>query len=161
MTQDSLLRIHLGGLLLGISLLIAVLFYVIFPPERVARTLYFPGTTGTELSGERRLLPRVREDERALELLIEDVLLGPSRIDHSRVLPRGTRLDSLVLRDATVFIDLSEQAMLDSDEVHIGVETGLEALRRAIESNFRWIDDVVITIDGNVPFTPAYRPVGP
>ena len=160
MTNDSLLRLHLPGLLLILALLIALAFFLIFAPERVARTLFFPGTTTTELSGERRLIPRVREEERALELLVEELLLGPARISHSRLLPREARTRSVILRDDVLYVDLNAAAMLEHEEVHVDITTGLDAIRETILYNFRWLEEVILTIDRNVPFAPAYRDIG-
>lgn len=160
MTNDSLLRLHLPGLLLLLALLIALAFFLLLPPERVARTLFFPGTTTTELSGEQRLIPRVREQERALELLVEELLLGPTRISHSRLLPRETRARSVILRDDALYIDLNAAAMLEHEEVHVDIATGLDAIRETLLHNFRWLEEVILTIDGNVPFAPAYRDIG-
>lgn len=154
------MRIHLPGALLIASLIIALVFFFALPPGRVGRTLFFPGTTAVELSAERRLVPRVRDDERSIELLVEEMLLGPTRITHSRIFPRETKLASLMLRGETVYLDLSESAMLQGSEVHVSTDIALEALRTSIRYNFRGIREVVITIAGNVPFEPAYRPVG-
>ncbi|MFW6312753.1 MAG: GerMN domain-containing protein [Spirochaetota bacterium] len=161
MTNDSKLRIHLPGILLVLSLLIAVLFYLVFPPDRVARTLFFPGTTDATLSGERRLLPRAESEQRAMHLLTEEILLGPARIGHGRALPRESRVRSFILSGQTVFVDLNEEAMLPNSEVHVDTETGIDAIRETLLFNFRSLDEVIITIDGDVPFAPSYRPVGP
>lgn len=160
MTHDSKIRIHLPGILIALCLAIAVLFYLVFPPERVARTLFFPGTTEAALSGERRLVPRVDSNRRAMHLLTEEILLGPARIDHSRVLPRQSRVESFIVSGRTVFVDLSEETILPSAEVHIDVGTGIDAIRQTLLFNFRSLEDVIVTIDGNVPFAPSYRPVG-
>ncbi len=145
---------------MGLSLLIAVLFYLIFPPDRIAMTLFFPGTTESSLSGERRLLPRADSETRAMHLLTEEMLLGPTRIDHSRVLPRQSRVESFIMAGETAFVDLSGDAMLPSTEVRIDIETGINAIRETLLFNFRSLEEVVVTIDGNVPFAPSYRPVG-
>lgn len=160
MSSDSILRVHLPGVLLLFTLLVAVVFFLVRPPERIARTLYFPGTTATELSGERRLVPRTAARERALELLVQEVLLGPATISHSRALPRATRVDSLILSGDVVYVDLNEAAMLESPEVRVDVATGLSAIRETILYNDRSLEDVVVTIAGNVPFAPAFRAVG-
>lgn len=160
MTTDSALRLHIPGFLLVFTFVVALGFFLIWPPERVSRTLLFPGTTATELSGERRLVPRTPDDERAIELLVEEILLGPARISHSRAMPRGTRLRSLILEAGTVYLDLDESAMFGGPDVRVDAQTGLRAISESISYNFRWIERVVLTIDGNVPFVPAYRPVG-
>ena len=65
-TEDSQLRRHLPGLLLLLSIGIAVGFFLIWPPDREARTLFFPGNTDSALSGERRLVPRSSDRNREL-----------------------------------------------------------------------------------------------
>jgi hypothetical protein len=152
--------LHIPGILLALSLLISLAFFLIMPPERVARTLFFPGATEAELSGERRLVPRVRDQEKAARLLADEMMLGPTRITLSRVFPRGTRVESLLLRNGVVYVDLNERAMIQSGEMRVDVRTGLAALRRTLLFNLRQLDEVVITINGNVPFAPAFRPFG-
>ena len=161
MTDDSALRRHLPGFFLLLCLFISAGFYLLSPPDRIARTLFFPGTTETSLSGERRLIQRTVSRERAIELLVEDLLLGPARISHSRSLPRRTQLSSLILEGSTVYLDVTTASMIETSEVHVDVATGLEAIRRTVLYNFRTVDEVVITIGGQVPFAPAYRSLGP
>lgn len=148
------------GFLLLFSLLIAVGFFLLWPPDRVARTLFFPGTTEASLTGERRFLPRTRDRERSVELVVEDLLLGPARISHSRALPRATRVASLILDDDVMYLDLTDAAMFETAEVHVDVPTGIDAIRTTALYNFRFLEEAVITIDGEVPFSPAYRAVG-
>ena len=153
-----MLRIHLPGILLLLAFVIALFFYLMYPPERVARTLFFPGAARTDLSSERRLIPRVSSSERAVRLVVQEMLLGPTNIAHGRALPRETTINSIMLQDRVVYLDLSQEPILARSDVEGLVETGLEAIRRSILFNFRSIDEVVVTIDGNVPFVPAYRP---
>ncbi len=160
MSRDSIVRLHLPGVLLLLTFLLALGFYLVFPPERVARTLFFPVTTGTELSSERRLVPRVPDAERQVHLLVEELLLGPVDIAHTRLLPRRTSIRSLMLRDDVVYLDLSPEPVVGASEAAGMVETALEAIRKSVFFNFRFVDEVVITVGGNVPFFPAHRPVG-
>lgn len=161
MPSDSVLRIHLPGLLLLLSLLISVGFFSFVPPERVERTLLFPRMRGSTLAGEERLVPRVGERSREVTLLVEELLLGPTRITNRRALPRSTRIDSAILVDDTFYLDLSAEAILSEEQTEIDVTMGLAAIEETLRYNFRWLDQVVITMDGNVPFSPAYRPIGP
>ena len=160
MTRDTGLRAHLPGILLFLAFVIALVFYLAYPPERVARTLFFPGATRTDLSGERRLIPRVSSSERAVRLVVQEMLLGPASIAHGRVLPREATVNSVMLQDRVVYLDLNRDPILAHSDVDGLVETGLEAIRKSVLFNFRSIDEVVITIDGNVPFVPAYHPAG-
>ncbi len=147
-------------MLLAAAFLIALTFYLVHPPERVARTLFFPRTTRTELSSERRLVPRVPDAEREVRLLVEELLLGPVNIAHTRILPRETRIRSLLRRDDVVYLDLTAEPIVERSDTDGMVETAIEAIERSILFNFRSVEEVVITVGGNVPFRPAHRPVG-
>ena len=160
MTRDSVLRIHLPGILLALSLLIAVIFYFALPPERVARILFFPGAKTDNLTGERRLLPRVADEQRAIALVVEEILLGPADISHGRALPRETGIRSVILSGNTVYVDLDQGAMRESAEVYADIATGLKAIQDTVLFNFRRLESVAITINGSVPFAPSYRPGG-
>ncbi len=160
MTKDSIVRLHLPAILLVLAFLIALAFYLALPPERVPRTLFFPGTTGTELSSERRLVPRLPNGEREVHLLVEELLLGPANIAHRRILPRETSIRTLLLREEVVYLDLTAGPIIERSDADAMVETALEAIERSILFNFRSVDEVVITFGGNVPFAPAHRPVG-
>jgi hypothetical protein len=155
--QDSFVRIHLAGLLLLLAFVIAALIFWLFPPQHVARTLFFPGTTEMRLSGECRLVPRTSDQERAMELVVEELLLGPLLISHGRLFPRETAARALVLADGTAYVDLNTRAMLSDQAVRIPVADAIAAVRETLLFNFRSLEDVVVTIEGNVPFVPAYR----
>jgi len=155
--SDSPIRIHLPGLLLLFSFLVALLFYLVWPPSRVARTLFYPSATGTELSGERRLVPRTRDFRRAVELLAEEIVLGPVWIEHAAVLARETPIRSVAIAGKTAYVDLGVEAVLHADRVRLPMADGLAALEKTILYNFRSLEAVVVTVGGNVPFVPAYR----
>ena len=160
MTNDSAARIHIPGILLVAAFAIGLGFYLFMPPQRVARTLFFPGVASAELSGERRLIPRTESIERSVYLLVQDLLLGPTSITHRRALPRATAIRSLMVEDRVAYLDLGAEAILAGTDVAGAAETGFEAVRKSILFNFRQLDEVVITLDGHVPFVPAYRPGG-
>jgi len=143
-------------MLLGVSLLISVGFFLIWPPQRQARTLFFPVTTQTELTGERRFLPRVSDQGKQVYLVVEELILGPAAIQHGRLLPRTTRIDLVAINDSTVFVDLSTDILFPESEVRVDVATSLAGIRDTLLYNFRWLDDVQLTIGGQVPFQPAF-----
>jgi hypothetical protein len=160
-TRDSLLRIHLPGILLIVALLVSLLLFVLAPPERVRRTLFFPGTTDLSLRSESRLLPRTGNLKDDVRLVVEDVLLGPARIEHGRLVARSTEARSLILDGETLYVDLSSAAIDADNGVRIGLSEALQAIRRAVLYNFRSLNEVVITIDGQAPFEPAFREARP
>jgi hypothetical protein len=154
---DESLRRHIPGILLLAALLIALAIYLIWPPPRIARTLFFPGNTTSKLTGEQRLVPRTRSRDRALELIVEEVILGPTMIAHGRAVPRETRIQSFVVAGDVVYVDLSPEILFDSDEVRVDTRDGIEAIVRSLRYNFRSIENVQVTINGQVPYEPAYR----
>jgi len=155
--RDAFLRVHLPGFLLVFALLLSVAFYLLMPPDRISRTLYFPGNTDAELSGEMRLVPRTSNRERAIELVVEEVLLGPSLITHGRLFPRESEANAVILNGDTVYVDLDDRSIVDSSDVRVTTVQSIDALRYTLLHNFRFLESVVVTVDGNVPFVPAYR----
>ncbi len=158
-TKDSFLRRHLPGFLLLASLLVAVGFFLIWPPEWEARTLFFPGTTSARLTGERRLVPRTRARQEEISVVIEELVLGPAQITHGRLVPRQTRVQAVVLDQKDVYVDLSPDVMFGGDEVRLEVLDGLAGIEDTLFYNFRWLDSVTLTIGGQEPDAPAFMPI--
>ena len=156
-TDDSQLRRHLPGLLLLLCIAIALGFFLIWPPDREARTLFFPGTTDATLSGERRLVPRSSDQSRELYLVVQELILGPAEIRHGRLMPRNTRISSLAMVDGIVYVDLSPEMIFGEEEVRIDVAAGLGGVEATLLYNFRWLEQVVLTIGGQEPFAPSFR----
>lgn len=109
------------------------------------------------LSGERRLVPRTTDRIRAMELVVEEIILGPTMITHGRAIPRNTRIQSFVVDDSTIYVDLSPEIFFDTAEVRVDVRKGVDAIERTLRYNFRSLEQIRVTINGQVPFSPAYR----
>jgi hypothetical protein len=78
-------------------------------------------------------------------------------ISHGRLFPRESAADALVLRDGTVYVDLNQRAMLDGPGVRIPFGDAVSVLRETVLHNFRHLEEVVVTVNGNQPFTPSFR----
>lgn len=156
MIEDSRVRKHIPGILLLVSLAIAAGAFAVWPPRWEVRTLFFPGATTAELSGERRLVPRSSEPHKEIRLVVEEMILGPADIRHGRLLPRETRIASLALAGETVYVDLSPEMIFGEEEVRVNVPQGLNGIEQTLLYNFRWLETVVLTIGGQEPFEPAY-----
>ena len=155
--QESRTPLHLPGLILVVCIAIAVGFFLIWPPDLEARTLFFPGTTAVSFSAERRLLPRASDRRREIFLVVQELILGPAQIRHGRLLPRSTRISSLAIDDSTIYLDLSPDLIFGEEEVRVDVQTGLEGIEATVLYNFRWVEEVVLTIGGQEPFVPSFR----
>ncbi len=153
----ALLREHLWLLLFVSALLVSVLARVVWPPERVERTLFFPGTTTDALSGEVRLLPRPRSLEHDISNVARDLLLGPAGIWHSRALPRTASVQSVVIVDQRLFLDLSREVLFTSQEVRVNLQIGLAAMEKTLRFNFRQLEEITVTIGGRLPYQSPYN----
>ncbi len=150
-------RVIIGGLVI-LSLIISVTVYAFAPPSRVERILLFPGSVDSELAGETRLVPRRETVEGEISVFVTELVAGPARIDRSRVVPRGTRVQSVMVRDRSVFIDLSP-ALLDAvgARIVLSLPEMLETIRHNVRYNFRGMDIVTVTIGGEILNEEAYR----
>ena len=137
--------------LIVVSLGISVgLYATVQRPQRAERILFFPGTVEPDLSGEARLIPRRDELEGRVALLVEELTYGPARIDRSRVVPRQTRPESVMVRNGTAYIDLSTQVLAEDTSVILSLEESLNAIEHTVRYNFRQLDRIVITIGGEI-----------
>ena len=72
-------------------------------------------------------------------------------------MPRKTRISSLAIVDDRVYIDLSPEMIFGEQEVRIDVAEGLGGVEWTLLYNFRWLEEVVLTIGGQEPFLPSFR----
>lgn len=123
--------------------------------------MFFPGTVSSELTGETRVIPRFDSTEENIRVLVEELILGPTSIYNSPFLSESTELQVFMVRDGVVYIDLSAGMLFSGSDVHLSVRESLSALRRNISFNFPNVRDIVITINGHLPFEPAFSGAGP
>jgi hypothetical protein len=138
------------------SAVISLALYLMLGQERVRRTLFFPDLLSDEVHAEARIVTRRATSRDAVQLLLEEVILGPASINSSRVVPKTTRIEAIFLDDRTVYLDLNPRAIGDSPDVRVDFADALELLERNVLFNFRSVQDVVITVDGQVPYTPYF-----
>jgi len=89
---------------------------------------------------------------------VEEVLLGPVSPDAAHLLPRDTRLVSLICRNGTVFADFSLiSALPDVFPSENGVYLGFLTLNEGIRRNFPAVNDVKLFIGGTEIFFNEFR----
>ena len=115
------------------------------------RTLFFPEISSTRLAGETRFLPRRPNLESNIALLVEEAILGPEMPMHRPLLPRQTRLLSVLARQRTVYVSLSDGILLAGDAAAFPPEQSLEALSTMILFNFPRVRRLELLIEGQVP----------
>jgi hypothetical protein len=100
------------GIILGICLfaVFALAAGELFFRREIRFTFVFPGNFGTPPVVEVRMVPRENSLEGNLSRYVEEAILGPAAIEASPLFFPRTGIRSLLLRDGTAYIDLSEDA---------------------------------------------------
>ena len=139
-----------GAVLLGVCAL-SVLLFLLLGNGKVSRVLFFPDTLGARLVAERRLVPRHGTLEANVRELVDGALLGPMRPDLARLFPREITVQTLIVNEGVLFVDLSAGAALPDPETPMGATEAVEALSRSIRANFPRLRELAVTMDGQVP----------
>jgi hypothetical protein len=136
----------------SLFLLLLLVSMVVFLAGRpwARRTLFFPQISSAKLVGETRFLPRRRNLERDVQLLVEEAILGPELPMHRPLLPRETRLLSVLARQRRVYLSLSS-GILRRGETPFEAEAALQALANVILFNFPRIRRLELLIEGQAP----------
>lgn len=138
------------------GLCIALALYFIFPPRQSQRVLFFPENITGKTHGESRLVPRESSREADITEVIDEMLLGPMTLRDLPLAPHDTRLDFLMLRGDTVYMDFSPELVTGSDTVQESVNRILQITRHTIFYNFPYVRHVSITIGGQLPNAPYF-----
>ena len=146
----------LWAAMFGASLLVALLFYFVFPPSQSERYLFFPENITGKLKGESRLVPRHRTLEADVQTLVAEELLGPVRVRDKRLVPVDTRIRSLIVRNEKVYIDFSTEMVTAADQVQETTTRAIQILTHTIQFNFPQIKQVTVTINGELPGQPYF-----
>ena len=128
-------------------LIISLLTFFIADNNLVRRVLFFPDREG--VSGEMRRLPRQRSLEDDVELLVNEMILGPYSIDHLRIIPENTSLQNLFLRDKSLlYIDFSADLIVTENEQSLVPLEMIELIGRNFKYNFPVLEEITISVDG-------------
>ncbi|TVQ40246.1 MAG: hypothetical protein EA384_03770 [Spirochaetaceae bacterium] len=146
-----------GLVLLGVAFAVSLTWMLMTNSHRAQRILFFPGQIDTRLQGEVRVVPRYGNTEDDVKVLVKEVILGPADLSRTRVVARETEVRALLVRGRTVYIDLDPRAMFLQEQLSLNLEEAFAAIRRTIGYNFHRIQDVVITVDGQLPWQPHFE----
>jgi hypothetical protein len=157
-----------SGLFLLVLLFLAIAALIDFFTLGLARrTFMFYNIDSGVVTVEDRMLPvsrgnvlaffsNRRSSSRELDITryVEEALLGPVSSDYRPLFPRETRLRSLLYRNGTVYLDLSEEAVmpiLEGGEVFLNMKTLYAGIRR----NFPFVRDIRFFIGGKAAYAEA------
>ncbi|NBB91522.1 MAG: hypothetical protein GVY23_10045 [Spirochaetes bacterium] len=139
------------------TFVISLVFYLTLHAKNSERVLFFPGNITDDISGERRVVTNFSELERDMEALAEEVILGPTSLYRSRVLPKDTAIRLFMLRENVLYVDLSREALFGDESLRLDFVQSVSVLRRSLEFNFRSLEEVVITVEGQLPNEPYFE----
>jgi hypothetical protein len=141
-----------------VILAVSIALFLVSPSTRVRRVLFFPSTETRDepaktarLIAEERFLPRHRDADRDVRELVEAVLLGPAWHGEAPLFTQATTVRTLMVRRGVLYVDLSAVAAIPDPLLPMSLGEAAAALSRTIAFNFRWIREVALTVDGQVP----------
>ncbi len=147
----------LATTLLSAALLISLLTLLLFPQEQSRRVLFFPNGVTGELGGEEHLLPRRSDRQAAIEVFLEELILGPNTLGAVRILPGRTAIDLLILRDKELYIDFSPEILDLEEETSISFDDAVDMTEYNLEYNFPFLRSITVTVAGQLPGEPRFE----
>jgi hypothetical protein len=117
----------------------------------VRRTFEFYTYDSKKPVVEDRMFKKSFSIEGDIKAYLEEVALGPVSVDFAPLLPKGTKLESFMYRDGTVYASFSEDAALP---IQGGkpVFNNFLLINQGVRRNFRKVSAVKLFISGNEVF---------
>jgi hypothetical protein len=128
--------------------LIAFIDYAAMGFARRTLVFYMPDTG--QMLVEERMAAYTGSQETDISRYVEEVILGPISLEAEPLLNRGSRLESLLLREDAVYLNVSEEAAIPP--LNGSLKDNLITLIEGIRRNFPFVNDVRIFIAGNEIF---------
>lgn len=144
--------ILLGAWLL--LLLISLTSYFIWGNEQEQKVLFFPRYRSSQCEGESRILPRKDTAEAAIELLIDEILLGPMNVNYVPVVAKETKLQTILYRNNTLYVDLSDDPIFGHTDSTLSFQESLDCIAKSVQFNFPEVERIEFTINGFQPDFP-------
>jgi len=138
-------------LLFLIVLITSSVFFFRSSIHRADRIFFFPDHKSSAPMGETRKTPRIPFDkEKNMEIFVNELLLGPVNMSLDPLFSTGTKLEKILYRNKTVYLDLNFMALLP-DKRTSDFADSMMLVERNIKFNFPHVENVIITILGQVP----------
>jgi len=146
MTSDRTL--FWSSSLLGFFFLLSLILYLLVPGNLTRTVLKFPGEISRSIVSESRSLPFNWDREHNVELLVREVLLGPARHDHLRLFSRQATVKSVLVRNGTIYVDLSKESFIPDPDVIYSPLVALDVLKATLMDNFTGVSQVRFSVEG-------------
>ena len=115
------------------------------------RTFEFSAFDSGKPVVEDRMFRKTASPEGDIKAYVEELILGPVSVDFSPLVIKGTKLNSFMYRDGTVYADFSRDAALQIPRGMPLFDNFLK-INQGIRRNFRQVSDVKLFINGNEVF---------
>ena len=147
--REFLRKRHLVILTLAaFCLLVSAASFAVHAAGTSYRVIYFLDSDGVGVSGELRRIPMRNGREQNIELLLDEMILGPVEISHRRLFPRDVRIESVLYRHGLLYVDISPSFIYSSDESGTPISETLRIVERTIRYNFPEVDEIQFSIGG-------------
>jgi hypothetical protein len=133
--------------LAGLLLLCAIALADYLGADFARRTFVFKDIDTGQDRIEERMIMRTESRESDINRYVEEVILGPFSPGTMPLIDRNTRLEALLLRENTVYLNFSEEAAIPL--AGNGILDSFEVLRGGITRNFPFVKKVRMFIAGN------------
>ena len=148
--RKDYLAIGLLGLWL-LSFFVAATLFFFTHGGRTERVLFFPEYDKARVRGEARILPKKENREDDILLLTRELVLGPFEVHYDRVFPKSTDVESVLLRDGSLYIDFSLDPILRNEGSVLSFEEKIGVLKRTIRFNFPSVESIRVSFKGESP----------
>lgn len=132
-------------------LVFSLVLFLFIGNTAVRKVMFFPDSRGSSMTGETRYIPRKKSREDMIQKYLQELILGPEKIEFLRLLPRSTKLQSVILRDSTLYIDFNEDILFQDSDTPLNFNETVEMLESALFYNFHHLKKVTVTANGQVP----------
>jgi|GEM_PF-2542634 len=136
--------------------LISLISFLFNSGKYERRVLFFPNDITRIIKGETRYLPVYDSEEKNITLLVKELLLGPEYIRYNQAVPKGTKLNTLIMNRDILYLDFSiDIAIIDSESL-LHFDEIINLIKKTVMFNFKHIHTVNITVDGQIPGSSLY-----
>lgn len=142
------------ALILLMSFLISLGSYVFDRPEKQGYVFFFPHNSGRNTGAERRGIPARPQTAEQIGVFLSELFLGPFSLGLDHVVPPGTKIRHVMLREQTVYVDL-DSTVLQSGDAQLSGRM-FENLSYNLRFNFPEVLKIIFTIEGQQVNAPVY-----
>ena len=135
------------ALIAGGIIVLLIVLHILSHLGTDRRVFYFPISGSSKLQKEVRYIDSEAVQGK-IQCYIDELMLGPSVYRSRPIFTSGTKREYCVLKNKTLYVGLSEDAVLQEDG-SCEMSRAVALLKKNIKKNFTGIKNIEIFIDGN------------